>query len=89
MGSSIPLKLLVEAQGHNVSLELTNGVSYRGKLVEAEDNMNVQLENVVIVAKDGSVKNASHVYIRGSQIQFFSIPEILSNAPTLQRSANK
>ncbi|KKK13195.1 small nuclear ribonucleoprotein, partial [Aspergillus rambellii] len=30
----IPIKLLNEAQGHVVTLEITSGVVYRGKLLE-------------------------------------------------------
>jgi small nuclear ribonucleoprotein D3 len=86
MGVSIPVKLLNEAQGHTVTLELTNGISYRGKLIETEDNMNVQLQDVVIIGKDGSSKNTAQVYIRGSQIQFFSVPDILLQAPMFQQS---
>lgn len=86
MGLSIPVKLLNEAQGHIVTLELTNGVSYRGKLLEAEDNMNVQLQDAVIIGKDGSTKNTAKVYIRGSQIQFFSVPDILLHAPMFQKN---
>jgi len=69
-----------------VTLELTNGISYRGKLIETEDNMNVQLQDVVIIGKDGSSKNTAQVYIRGSQIQFFSVPDILLQAPMFQQS---
>lgn len=86
MGISIPIKLLNEAQGHIVSLELTNGISYRGKLIEAEDNMNVQLKDVVIIGRDGLTQKASQVYIRGSQIHFFSVPEILVHAPMFESS---
>ena len=43
--NGIPVKLLNEAQGHIVSLELTTGATYRGKLVESEDSMNVQLRD--------------------------------------------
>lgn len=86
MGISVPVKLLNEAQGHVISLELSNGISYRGKLIEAEDNMNVQLEDVIITGKDGCVKNASQVYIRGSQIQFFSVPDMLIHAPMFESS---
>lgn len=32
--STVPLKLLHEAEGHVVSIELKNGELYRGKLVE-------------------------------------------------------
>lgn len=89
MALSVPVKLLNEAQGHIISLELTNGISYRGKLLEAEDNMNVQLKDVLIIGKDGSTQNASQVYIRGSQIQFFSVPEVLMHAPMFESSGPK
>jgi small nuclear ribonucleoprotein D3 len=32
----IPIKLLNEAQGHVVTLEITSGYIYRGKLLEGE-----------------------------------------------------
>lgn len=34
-------------QGHKVSVELTNGEIYRGMMVDAEDTMNLQLQQVV------------------------------------------
>lgn len=89
MGISAPIKLLSEAQGHIVSLELSNGISYRGKLLEAEDNMNVQLKDVVITGKDGSTEKAAQVYIRGSMIQFISVPDILVHAPMFESSKGK
>ncbi|KAJ6261913.1 Small nuclear ribonucleoprotein [Drechslerella dactyloides] len=62
----IPLKLLGESQGHVVTLELTSGQVYRGKLLEAEDNMNVQLKDITVTARDGRVSHLDQVYIRGS-----------------------
>ncbi|GME71662.1 hypothetical protein B5S28_g1359 [[Candida] boidinii] len=81
MGVSIPVKLLNEAQGHVITLELSSGASYRGKLIESEDNMNVQLKDVTVTDRDGSALHQDHVFIRGSQIKFFSVPEILRHAP--------
>ncbi|MCJ1308968.1 small nuclear ribonucleoprotein Sm D3 [Agyrium rufum] len=49
----IPIKLLNEAQGHVVTLEITSGQVYRGTLLEAEDNMNVQLRDITVTARDG------------------------------------
>lgn len=86
MKITVPVKLLHEARGHTVSIELTNGISYRGKLSDVEDNMNLQLKDVVIIGKDGATKNAAQVYIRGSQIQFISIPDILQHAPVLEQN---
>ncbi|ESZ95172.1 putative Small nuclear ribonucleoprotein Sm D3 [Sclerotinia borealis F-4128] len=64
----IPIKLLNEAQGHVVTLEITTGQVYRGKLLEAEDNMNIQLKDITVTARDGRVSHLDQVYIRGSHI---------------------
>ncbi|EAW10474.1 putative small nuclear ribonucleoprotein SmD3 [Aspergillus clavatus NRRL 1] len=73
----IPIKLLNEAQGHVVTLEITSGVVYRGKLLEAEDNMNVQLKDITVTARDGRVSHLDQVYIRGSHVKFFIVPDML------------
>ncbi|GAB5589481.1 small nuclear ribonucleoprotein Sm D3 [Umbelopsis nana] len=81
MSIGIPIKLLHEAQGHIISLELKTGQLYRGKLYDAEDNMNVQLKEVHVTARDGRVSQLEQVYIRGSQVRFFIVPDMLKNAP--------
>ncbi|KAG7288905.1 hypothetical protein NEMBOFW57_005265 [Staphylotrichum longicolle] len=107
----IPIKLLNEAQGHIVTLEITSGQTYRGKLIEgallspnsgtdgtpantnvrwwktAEDNMNVQLKDITVTARDGRVSHLEQVYIRGSHVRFFIVPDMLRNAPMF-RSRN-
>ena len=40
----MPIKLLHEGEGHVVTVELKNGETYRGMLVEAEDSMNCQMK---------------------------------------------
>ena len=40
----VPVKLIHEAEGHIVTVELKNGETYRGLLMEAEDTMNVQMK---------------------------------------------
>ena len=43
-GICTPFSLVLhEAEGHIVTVESTTGEVYRGKLVEAEDNMNLQV----------------------------------------------
>ncbi|KAK9475175.1 uncharacterized protein V1510DRAFT_372444, partial [Dipodascopsis tothii] len=87
MGSiGIPIKLLNEAQGHIVTLELTSGSTYRGKLLEIEDNMNCQLRDITVTARDGRVSHLEQVYIRGSHIRFFIVPDMLRNAPMFRSS---
>ncbi|KAH0518200.1 Small nuclear ribonucleoprotein Sm D3 [Microtus ochrogaster] len=43
MSIGVPIKVLHEAEGHIVTCETNTGEVYRGKLIEAEDNMNCQL----------------------------------------------
>ncbi|KAL9603078.1 MAG: hypothetical protein Q9219_001442 [cf. Caloplaca sp. 3 TL-2023] len=86
----IPIKLLNEAQNHVVTLEITSGQVYRGKLIEAEDNMNVQLKDITVTARDGRVSHLDQVYIRGSHVRFFIVPDMLRypNSETLLQRSN-
>ena len=47
----------------------------------AEDNMNVQLKDITVTARDGRVSHLDQVYIRGSHVRFFIVPDMLRNAP--------
>jgi small nuclear ribonucleoprotein D3 len=42
---------------------------YRGTLKEAEDTMNLFLDNVTVTARDGRVSKMEQVYVRGSQVR--------------------
>ncbi|KAK1461812.1 LSM domain-containing protein [Colletotrichum cuscutae] len=53
----------------------------------AEDNMNVQLKDITVTARDGRVSHLDQVYIRGSHVRFFIVPDMLRNAPMF-RSRN-
>ncbi|CAH1263729.1 small nuclear ribonucleoprotein Sm D3-like [Branchiostoma floridae] len=81
MSIGVPIKVLHEAEGHIVTLETTTGEVYRGKLVEAEDNMNCQMANITVTYRDGRVAQLEHVFIRGSKIRFMILPDMLKNAP--------
>lgn len=50
-------------------------------LSTAEDNMNVQLKDITVTARDGRVSHLDQVYIRGSHVRFFIVPDMLRNAP--------
>jgi small nuclear ribonucleoprotein D3 len=43
----------------------------------AEDNMNVQLKDITVTARDGRVSHLDQVYIRGSHVRFFIVPDML------------
>lgn len=57
----IPVKLLQESVGHICTLELKTGVVYRGRLLEAEDNMNCQLKEITVTFRDGRVSQLDQV----------------------------
>ena len=45
--------------------------------IPAEDNMNVQLKDITVTARDGRVSHLDQVYIRGSHVRFFIVPDML------------
>uniref|UniRef100_A0A914XTJ7 Small nuclear ribonucleoprotein Sm D3 n=1 Tax=Plectus sambesii TaxID=2011161 RepID=A0A914XTJ7_9BILA len=77
----VPIKILHEAEGHIVTLETSTGEVYRGKLVEAEDNMNCQMADITVTFRDGRSQQLENVFIRGSKIRFMILPDMLKNAP--------
>jgi len=86
--AGIPLKLLYEAEGMKVTVEMKNGEIYRGLLVNAEDTMNMTISDVVRTARNGHVTKIPTVYLRGSGVRFISLPELLKNAPVFKKVAN-
>ncbi|XP_065103299.1 small nuclear ribonucleoprotein Sm D3 [Paramisgurnus dabryanus] len=89
MSIGVPIKVLHEAEGHIVTCETNTGEVYRGKLIEAEDNMNCQMANITVTYRDGRVAQLEQVYIRGSKIRFLILPDMLKNAPMLKSMKNK
>jgi len=43
----------------------------------AEDNMNCQLRDITVTARDGRVSHLDQVYIRGSHVRYFIVPDML------------
>ena len=50
--------------------------------------MNVRLDDVHIFTKDGEQMHLDQVFLRGSQIRFFVIPDMLSKAPMFKKVSN-
>lgn len=42
--------------------------------------MNVQLKDITVTARDGRVSHLDQVYIRGSHVRFFIVPDMLRYA---------
>ncbi|OAD52516.1 Small nuclear ribonucleoprotein Sm D3 [Eufriesea mexicana] len=89
MSIGVPIKVLHEAEGHTVTCETNTGEVYRGKLIEAEDNMNCQMQNITVTYRDGREAQLENVYIRGSKIRFLILPDMLKNAPMFKRPGGK
>jgi small nuclear ribonucleoprotein D3 len=81
MSIGVPVKVFHEAVGHIVTIETTMGELYRGKLLEAEDNMNCLMGNLTVTYRDGRNAQLEHVFIRGSKIRFAILPDMIKNAP--------
>ena len=47
----------------------------------AEDNLNIALRDITVTGRDGRVSQLDQVYIRGSMVRFFIVPDMLQNAP--------
>jgi len=80
-GLGNPVKLLHEAIGHVCTCELNTGEVSRGKLIEAEDNWNLQMADVTMTARDGQVSRLQRIFIRGSKVRLLIVPDMLKNAP--------
>lgn len=87
MSVGIPIKLLHEASPHVVTVEMKVGDLYRGTLLSVEDNMNVQLRKVTYTRRDGKVNHLDFVFLRGSKVRMFILPDILACAPMFKRLA--
>lgn len=85
MSIGVPIKVLHEAEGHIITCETVTGEVYRGKLIEAEDNMNCQMTQITVTYRDGRVTQLENVYIRGSKIRFLILPDMLKNAPMFKK----
>lgn len=85
MSAGVPIKLLKEGEGHTVAIELKNGEIYKGRLDVSEDNMNCHMTGVSFTARDGRTSKLEHVFLRGSQIRFVVLPDMLKNAPMFKR----
>ncbi|ELU38208.1 LSM domain-containing protein [Rhizoctonia solani AG-1 IA] len=71
----VPVKLLHEALGHIITVELKSGALY------PEDSLNISLKDITVTGRDGKVSQLDQVYIRGSMVRFFIVPDMLQNAP--------
>ncbi|CAN0222882.1 unnamed protein product, partial [Discosporangium mesarthrocarpum] len=84
-GIGMPIILLHDAEGGIITVELKNGEVYRGMLDEAEDSMNLVLKDCIKTDVKGKTSQLSQLYVRGNQIVFCVVPEMLTKAPMFER----
>jgi small nuclear ribonucleoprotein D3 len=82
----VPTKLLHESVGFICTVETKNGALYRGLVLNVEDCFNVQMKDVRFTDKNGKKNNVSNAYIRGSQVMYIVLPDMLRNSPSLQKN---
>ena len=86
----IPIVLLHDAEGGVVTVETKRGELIRGLLFEAEDQMNLYIKNAIVTDPTGKVKRkVDQLYLRGPEIVFIVIPNMLVHAPMFQRYVEK
>ncbi|KAF5731450.1 putative U6 snRNA-associated Sm-like protein LSm4 [Tripterygium wilfordii] len=75
-GGLLPLSLLKTAQGHPMLVELKNGETYNGHLVNCDTWMNIHLREVICTSKDGDrFWRMPECYIRGNTIKYLRVPD--------------
>ncbi|KAG7345012.1 LSM domain containing protein [Nitzschia inconspicua] len=81
----IPIVVLHDAEGAVIEVETKTGELIRGLLFEAEDQMNLYIKNAVIQDTNGVKRKANQVYLRGTEIVFIVLPDMLKHAPMFNR----
>mmetsp|Transcript_9893 Transcript_9893/g.19830 ORF Transcript_9893/g.19830 Transcript_9893/m.19830 type:complete len:153 (-) Transcript_9893:291-749(-) len=91
----LPLTLLRTAQGHPMLVELKNGDTYNGRLVNCDAWMNINLKEVICTSRDGDrFWKLTECYIRGNSIKYLRIPEdvidqVVEEEPTQKATGGK
>ncbi|PRW57070.1 putative U6 snRNA-associated Sm LSm4 [Chlorella sorokiniana] len=78
----LPLVLLRSSTAHPVLVELKNGETYNGHMVQCDTWMNIHLREVICTSKDGDrFWRMPEAYIRGNTIKYLRVPdEVLDKA---------
>ncbi|KAA1470450.1 Sm-like ribonucleo protein [Dentipellis sp. KUC8613] len=77
----LPLSLLNAAQNKPMLVELKNGETFNGHLVNCDNFMNITLREVYQTNADGDrFWKVKECYIRGSTIKYLRVPDTLLDA---------
>ncbi|EEC47020.1 predicted protein [Phaeodactylum tricornutum CCAP 1055/1] len=81
----IPIVVLHDAEGAVIEVETKKGELIRGLLFEAEDMMNLYIKNAVVLDPNGVKRKTPQMYLRGCEILFIVLPDMLKHAPMFKR----
>lgn len=68
-----PLEVLRDAVGKKANVRLKNGAEYRGKIVQADQYMNIVLSDATEYQDGKKITNYGTMYIKGRSLLFFKI----------------
>jgi U6 snRNA-associated Sm-like protein LSm4 len=72
----LPLSLLNAAQANPILVELKNGETYNGHLMNCDSWMNILLKEVIRTSASGTeFWRIPEIYIRGNTIKYLRIPD--------------
>ncbi|PSR81885.1 hypothetical protein BD289DRAFT_438444 [Coniella lustricola] len=72
----LPLGLLNAAQGHPMLVELKNGETLNGHLVNCDTWMNLTLKEVIQTSAEGDkFVRLTEAYIKGNNIKYLRVPD--------------
>lgn len=70
--------MLTSCKKQEILVELKNGESVYGKLIDCDSWMNLTLSDVVFNYNNGEKFNKlNEIYIRGSHIKFLRLPDLV------------
>ncbi|KAF4548229.1 LSM domain-containing protein 3 [Elsinoe fawcettii] len=86
----LPLGLLNLAQGHPMLVELKNGETLNGHLVNCDTYMNLTLKEVVQTSPEGDkFFRLAEAYVRGNNIKYLRLEDEIVDAVKEQQAQNQ
>jgi U6 snRNA-associated Sm-like protein LSm4 len=77
------MHLMKTAENHYMMVELKNGQSVNGTLVEVDRFMNLSLQDAIVTSKDGdSFFRIPHIFIKGAALKHMQLVEGLLEVHT-------
>ena len=83
-----PVKVLQEAEAYTVSVATKDGSTFTGTLESVNDFLDCFVSNAEQVDKKGNVHKHNYVLLKGKNVYFVSMPEILEHSASVKNQNN-